>query len=71
MTVGSGWGKDTGGNHKAILDAKGCWGLCTLRGFNKQGRKLDGCRSKFHSSGKLDEARLLRNLDLSEIKEHM
>lgn len=30
MTVGSSWGKDTGGNHYAFLDAKGGWGLCAV-----------------------------------------
>ena len=39
---------------------KGGCHLCALQGSSKQGRKLDGCRNKVHSSGKLDEARLLK-----------
>ena len=42
-----------------VSTKKGGWCLYALRGFNKQGRKIDGCKSKAHSSRKLDEARFL------------
>ncbi len=57
-----------------VLAGKGGWCLYTLRGFNRQGRKLDGCRSKAHSSRKMDEARLLKKMakcDISETCENM
>jgi len=70
-TVGSSWWKDTGGNHCIILDAKGGWGLYALCSSKRQGKELEGCRSKVHSSGKLDEARLLGKLAKCENREQM
>lgn len=48
---------------------KGGWGLYALQGFSRQGRKLEGCIRKAHSSGKLDEARLLGKMDKCETRE--
>lgn len=58
--VGSGWGKETRGNHCKVLDAKGGWGLCTLQSSSRQGRKLEDYIREVHGFGKLDEAMLLR-----------
>lgn len=52
-----------------VLTCNGGLCLCTLQGFNRQGRKLDGCRSKAHNSRKLDEARLLGKMAKFEISE--
>ena len=48
---------------------KGGWCLYTLQGFSRKGRKLNGCKSKAHSFGKPDEARLLGKMAKCEIRE--
>ena len=60
--MGYDWGKETRGNYYAVLDAKGGCGLSALHISSKQWRKLEGCRSKVCSSGKMDEARFLRKM---------
>lgn len=52
-----------------VLAGKGGWCLYALWGFSKQGRKLNGCKNKVHSSRKLDEARLLGKMTKCEISE--
>ena len=48
---------------------KGGWCLYAQQGFSRQRRKLDGCRSKVHSLGKLDKARLLSKIVKCDIRE--
>jgi len=52
-----------------VSTSKGGWCLCALWGFSRQGRKVDGCRSKVHSYGKLDESRLIEKMAKCEICE--
>jgi len=52
-----------------VSTGKGGWCLCGLQSFNMKGKKLDGCRSKAHSFGKLDEARFLGKIAKCEISE--
>jgi len=52
-----------------VSAGKGDWCLYTLRGFNRQGGKLNGCISKVHSFRKLDEVRLLRKMAKCEVNE--
>ena len=54
-----------------VSAGKGGWCLCKLQGFSRKGRNLDGCRSKAHSLGKLDEARLLGKMATCEMVKHM